>query len=169
MSSSVSRQSIRRTALTGVATLALALGVSACGDDDDEPASDSAATEEESTTDETASAEEVTVTAEEYSFDLSATPTSETKSVTFDNQGKEFHVMIFARINEGFTVDEAIKLQGEKGSAEIVGEAEAAPGETKTVEIKKPIGAGAYAMLCPIGGPKGPHYKLGQLEEFEIQ
>jgi hypothetical protein len=26
-------------------------------------------------------------------------------------------VLVFARINEGFTLDEAFKLQGEKGSA----------------------------------------------------
>ena len=36
----------------------------------------------------------------------------------------------------------------------------------------KPIGSvqspGTYAMLCPIGGPKGIHYELGQLEEFDI-
>ena len=115
----------------------------------------SAATEETSTSEDAASAEKVTVTAEEYSFDLSTTPTTETQSVTFDNQGKEFHVLIFARINEGFTVDEAIKLEGQKGSAEIVGEAEGPPGESTTLEIKKPIEPGEYAMLCPIGGPEG--------------
>ncbi len=87
----------------------------------------------------TASAEEVTVPAEEYSFDLSATPTAETKSVI------------------------------KKGSAELIAEAEAPPGKATTVEIKKPIEPGEYAMLCPIGGPEGSHYKLGQLEEFEIQ
>jgi hypothetical protein len=138
----------------------LALGMAACGDDDDSASS----AEEDST-----SAEEVTVTAEEYSFDLSATPTADTKSVTFDNQGKEFHVMIFARLNEGFTVDEAVELQGKKGSATVVAETEAPPGKTKTVAVKEPIEPGDYAMLCPIGGPDGPHYKLGQLQEFAIE
>jgi hypothetical protein len=166
--------SARRTFLRLVSTLTavtvLAVGAIACGDDDDDSASDSsAATEETSSSEDAASAEEVTVTADEYSFDLSATPTADTKSVTFDNQGKEFHVLIFARINEGFTVDEAIKLEGQKGSAEIVAEAEGPPGESTTIDIKKPIEAGEYAMLCPVGGPEGPHYKLGQLEEFEIQ
>jgi hypothetical protein len=142
-----------------VAAGALGLGVAACGDDEGE--SDSS--------EEAASAEEVTVTAEEYTFDLSATPAADTKSVTFDNQGKEFHVMIFARINEGFTVDEAVKMQGEKGSAELIAQTEAPPGKTKTVPVKKPIEPGSYAMLCPIEGPEGAHYKLGQLEEFEIE
>ncbi len=146
----------------GVALLAAAtliFGAAACGDDEGE--SDGGA-------EDAASAEDVTVTAEEYSFDLSATPTEETKSVTFDNQGKEFHVMIFARINEGFTVDEAIELEGEKGSAEIVAQAEAKPGKTVEAKVRNPIEAGSYAMLCPISGPEGPHYKLGQLEEFDI-
>ena len=167
--SSSTPSTLVRLCFTLTAVAVLAFGVAACGDDDDESASDSAATEEAATSEDAASAEEVTVTAEEYSFDLSATPTADTKSVTFDNQGKEFHVMIFARINEGFTVDEAIKLQGEKGSAEIVGEAESAPGKSTTIEVKKPIEPGEYAMLCPISGPEGAHYELGQLEEFEIQ
>ena len=114
------------------------------------------------------SAEDVTVTAAEYEFDLSATPTEETTSVTFDNQGKEFHVMVFAKLNEGFTLDQAIKLEGEKGSAETIAQTQAEPGETKTVEVKKPLEPGDYAILCPIGGPDGPHYELGQLVEFEL-
>jgi hypothetical protein len=149
----------RTAAVVLAATLGLALA--ACGDDDSE--SDSASTGE------AASAEEVTLTAEEYTFDLSATPTADTKQVTFDNQGKEFHVMIFARINEGFTIDEAVKLEGKKGSADVVAQAEAPPGKSKVAKITKPIEPGEYAMLCPIGGPKGPHYELGQLQEFSIE
>lgn len=157
------RSALARRIPAALAALALGFGVAACGDDEDE-GSDEAATEET-----VAAADEVTLTATEYEFDLSATPTAETKSVTFDNQGEEQHVMIFARINEGFTLDEAYELQGEKGSAEVVAEAEAKPGKSTTVEIKDPIEPGSYAMLCPIGGKDGPHYKLGQLQEFEIE
>jgi len=144
-----------------VAAASLALGVAACGDDDDESSSDSGEA--------AASAEDVTVSAKEYSFDLSATPTADTKSVTFDNQGEEFHVMVFARLNEGFTLEEAVKLEGEKGSADVVAETEAPPGKSKTVKTKQPIEPGDYVMLCPIAGKEGPHYKLGQLEEFSIE
>jgi hypothetical protein len=151
---------VPRTAAVVLAA-SLGLALAACGDDDSD--SDSGSTEE------AASAEEVTLTAEEYTFDLSATPTADTKQVTFDNQGKEPHVMIFARINEGFTVDEAVKLEGEKGSAEVVAQAEAPSGKSQVAKIKKPIEPGEYAMLCPIGSPDGPHYKLGQLEEFSIE
>ena len=151
-------QHLRRFGLP-ILMVTAALGLSACGDDEE---SSSGSTEE-------ASAEEVTVTATEYEFELSATPSADTKSVTFQNDGKEFHVMIFAKINEGFTVEEAIKLQGEKGSAEDIAQLEGQPGKPATAEIKGPLEPGSYAILCPIGGPEGPHYELGQLEEFDIE
>jgi hypothetical protein len=155
-----------RLAAVAFASLALAAGFAACGDDDDTTTPPSAP--EPTATDASADAEDVTVTATEYEFDLSATPTADTKSVTFDNQGEEFHVMIFARINEGFTTEEAIEMQGKKGSAEVVAETDAQPGKSSTVDVKQPLEPGEYAMLCPVGGPDGPHYKLGQLQEFPI-
>jgi hypothetical protein len=163
---SVSR---RQRAARGVfaascAALLVGLGAAGCGDDEDE---DPAGTGTEETT-EAADAKEVTLTATEYEFELSATPTAETESVTATNDGKEFHVMIFAKINEGFTLDEAIKLEGEKGSADIVAEAELPPGKSQTVKVKGPLEPGSYAMLCPIGGPERTHYELGQLQEFDI-
>ena len=150
------------------ALIALSMFAVACGDDDDEGSSSGS---EETTQTESGGddAKTVTLTAVEYEFDLSTTPTAETKTVKFKNDGEEFHVMIFARINEGFTTEEAIQMEGEDGSAVVVGQAEAPPGTTKTVQISKPLKPGNYAMLCPIGGPQGPHYKLGQLQEFEIQ
>jgi hypothetical protein len=154
----------------GVSVLVLALGAAACGDDEEDSVDEGAATEStETTTEETGGAEEVTLTATEYDFELSATPTAETESVTFDNQGKEFHVMVFARINEGFTLEDAIKAEGEKGTATLVAEAEAAPGKSVTVDAKGPIEPGPYAMLCPIPSKEGAHYELGQLEEFDIE
>lgn len=153
--------SVRRLAAGVLVGGAIAGGLAACGDDD----SDDGATEET-----TASAEEVTLTATEYEFDLSATPAADTKTVEFVNDGKEFHVLVFAKINEGFTLDEAIELEGEKGSAETVGESQAEPGTTQTVKITQPLEAGSYAMLCPLQTKEGePHYELGQLQEFQIE
>lgn len=146
--------------------LAVAVGsllFAGCGDDDEDTGAASTTSSTES-----ADATEVTVTAEEYSFDLSATPNAETEEIVFDNIGEEFHVMIFARINEGFTTDEALELEGEKGSAEVVAQTQAEPGTTQTVKVEGPLEPGDYAMLCPVGGKDGPHYKLGQLEEFSI-
>ena len=150
------------------ALVALSLFVTACGDDDD-AGSGSGSTETTQEESGSADAKSVTVTAVEYNFDLSATPTAETKTVKFKNDGEQFHVLIFARINEGFTTEEAIRMEGEGGSAVVVGQTESKPGKTTTVQLSKPLKPGNYAMLCPIGGPQGPHYKLGQLEEFEIQ
>ena len=109
------------------------------------------------------------MTASEYAFDLSAEPTTETTSFEVTNEGKEFHVMIFGQLGEGYTVDEAVKLEGKKGSATTLAEAELPPGETVTAEVRGSIEGGDYVMLCPVGGPDGPHYKLGQLEEFSIE
>lgn len=155
----------RRAIMLAAATGALAFGAVAvgCGDDDDD--SDSAA----ETTETTADASEVTVTADEYSFDLSATPSAETETIVLDNVGEEAHAMIFARINEGFTTEEALELQGEEGSAEVVAQTDAGPGQQKTTKVRGPVEPGEYAMLCPIEGKDGPHYELGQLEEFSIE
>ena len=155
---------MRRFAIVTATAVLIAVPVAGCGSDD-----------EESATEEAASVEEVTLTAGDISetektFELSATPTAETTSVTFANEGDEPHALIFARLNEGFTVDEAIELQGEKGSVDEIGTAEVAPGEEKLVEIQDPLEAGSYVMLCPIPNKEGtPHFELGQLEEFDIE
>ncbi len=153
----------RLTTAAVIASLALAAGIAACGDDD----------EDTSASEETASAETVTVTtadtADGYSWEIEPAPTTETTSVEFVNESEEQHVMLMARINEGFTVEEAIQLQGEKGSAEEVLTVEGPPGEEGSGEIKKPLEPGTYAMLCPLAGQDGPHVELGQLEELEIQ
>jgi hypothetical protein len=153
----------RRTSLILlVATGILALGLFAggCGGDD----------EEDETTAQP-SAETVDVTAADYSFDLSATPTAETKEITLENVGEEQHQLIFARINEGSTLQEAIEAEGQKGTAEELGIIVAPPGGAakQPIEIKKPLEPGNYAMVCTFRTKDGePHYSLGQQEEFEI-
>ena len=117
---------------------------------------------------------EVTVTtsdtADGYTWDVSATPTAETKSVTLQNESKEAHALIFARLGEGYTVDEAYELEGRKGSAtDVIRTTGAGPGKSATADVTKPLDAGDYALLCPIAGKDGPHYKLGQLAEFAIE
>ena len=139
----------------------MALGVAACGGDDDEGTTE-------------ASAEEVTVTtsdtADGFSWDVSATPTAETTSVTLNNESEEGHGLVFARLGEGYTVDEAYELQGKKGSAtDVIRSTGAGPGESVTADVTESLEAGDYVLLCPIAGKNGPHYKLGQLEEFAIE
>jgi plastocyanin len=141
--------------------LVLALGAAACGDDDED---------EGTTAAEETSAETVNVTGVDYAFELSATPTAETKEITFENTGEEPHELILARINEGYTLDEAIEAEGEKGTAEDLGISFAKPGEEgKPIEIKKPLEPGNYAMVCTVETKDGePHYDLGMQTEFTV-
>jgi hypothetical protein len=153
----------RRSAIViGVAAAGvMALGAGACGGDDDEETPE-------------ASAEKVTVktsdTAKGYTWDVSPTPTAETTSVTFKNESKEEHGLLFARLGKGYTVDEAYELEGKKGSAtEVIPDTFIGPGAITPVDVTEPLDPGDYVLLCPIAGKDGPHYKLGQLEEFSIE
>jgi hypothetical protein len=139
----------------------VALGAGACGGDDDEETTE-------------ASAEKVTVTtgdtADGYTWDVSPTPTAETNSVTLQSESKEEHGLIFARLGQGYTVDEAYELEGEKGSAtEVIRATGAGPGKSATADVTEPLDPGDYVLLCPLAGKDGPHYKLGQLDEFAIE
>ena len=153
----------KRAGTVAIVSVALAAGVAACGDDD-----------EETTTaaEETASAEEVTVTTGDapdgFSWEVEPTPTADTKTISYVNESDQPHALIFARINEGYTLDEAYELQGKKDSATTVAESDEktspGPGQTVEIDVTEPIEPGNYALLCPIPG----HYQQGQLEEFEI-
>jgi hypothetical protein len=154
----------RKPVLLAIAIAALTAPVSlaACGDDDEE--SDSEPTTE------TAQPSEVTVTADEYSFELSETPTQPGEvTFTLDNVGEEPHALIVARINEGFTLDEANELQGRQGSAEVLGQADAGPGQ-QGKPIDAELTAGNYGLICPLSTKDGEsHYDLGQKVEFAIE
>jgi plastocyanin len=142
--------------------LVLALGAAACGGDDDD---------EETTAAEEASAETVNVTGDDFSFELSATPTAETQEITFENIGEEDHELIFAKINEGYTLQDAIEAEGRKGTAEQFRPILfAKPGETakRSIEIKEPLEPGNYAMVCAIPYKGDPHYDLGMQTEFAV-
>ena len=148
-----------RFAMLATSGVLAAGAFAACGDDDDED------------TESAAAPAEVALTADEYSFELSENPGPETKKVTVENVGEEPHAMIFARINEGFTLEEANDLQGRKGSAEIVAdEVEVGPGETKSSGVGGPLTPGNYGMLCPLSTEDGEsHFELGQRLEFTIE
>ena len=150
-----------------------ALGLVACGGDDDDE-------------DTAASAGRVTVTTSDtanggYTWEVSPTPTAETTLVNFKNESKAPHALIFARLGEGYTVDEAVELEGRKGSATQVmrttfappkdfdGGQQTGPPTGEIADVTKPLDPGDYVMLCPLAGKDGPHYKLGQLAEFAIE
>jgi hypothetical protein len=166
----------RRTRITSSLLALAALGLVACGGDDDDADTTAAV-----------SAGRVTVTTSDaqdgrYIWDVSPTPTADTTLVNFKNASKEPHVLIFARLGEGYTVDEAVELEGRKGSAtQVIRMTFAAPGNRdaggqqagsptgEIADVTKPLTPGDYVMLCPLAGKNGPHYKLGQLKEFTIE
>ncbi len=158
---------IKAAIAAGVLTLAAAGGLAACGDDEETTGAG------ETSSEETASATEVTVTTGDaeggFSWDVEPTPTPETQTISYVNNSKQPHALVFARLGEGFTLEEAYELQGRKGSATSVAESDEktspGPGETVTIDVTEPIEPGSYILLCPIPG----HYQQGQLEEFEIQ
>ena len=163
---------MRNTALALLAAGALGAGV--CGGDGDEETT-------------VASAGRVTVTTSDtpdgrYTWEVSPTPTTETTLVNFRNESEDSHELIFARLGEGYTVDEAVELEGKKGSATEVIRSVSIPGGNVTAggqqagsptgeiaDVTKPLIPGDYVMLCPLAGKDGPHYKLGQLAEFTIE
>jgi hypothetical protein len=148
-----------------------ALGAGGCGGDGDEE------------TTAAASAGRVTVSTSDaadggYTWEVSPTPTGETTLVNFKNESKEPHTLIFARLGEGYTVDEAVELEGGKGSAtEVIGRTFVPPvnhdagggPSAEIADVTKPLSPGHYVMLCPLAGKDGPHYKLGQLAKFAIE
>ena len=148
-----------------------ALGLVACGGDGDEE------------TTEATSAGRVTVTTSDaadggFNWEVSPTPTAETTLVNFKNESKEPHALIFARLGEGYTVDEAVALEGRKGSATQVIRMTFVPPvnydtgggpSAEIADVTKPLTPGSYVMLCPLAGKAGPHYKLGQLAQFAIE
>ena len=165
----------RLAIVIGVAVAGVvALGAGACGGDDDEETTEASAGRVTVTTSDTADGR--------YTWEVSPTPTAETTLVNFKNESKEQHALIFARLGEGYTVDEAYELQGEKGSATQVMRTTSAPAGNRTAggqqagsptgeiaDVTKPLDPGDYVMLCPLAGKDGPHYKLGQLAEFAIE
>jgi hypothetical protein len=90
--------------------------------------------------------------------------------VTLKNESKEEHALVFARLGQGYTVDEAYKLEGKEGSAtEVIRTTGAGPGQSATADVTEPVDPGDYVLLCPIVGKDGPHYKRGQLDQFAIE
>jgi hypothetical protein len=149
-----------RLAALFAAIAALALIAPGCGDDDDDGEGG----------DGEGGPTQVDVTAGEYFFELSDTPDSTGPvTVTMTNEGGEPHALILARVNEGFTLDEAFEAEGEKGTAETLGQLGAGPGQEAKDEISANLTPGHYAMVCPIETKGVSHYEEGQSVEFDVE
>ena len=149
------RRAVRNGFLVGIA--ALSLVAAGCGGDDDDDGNGDGPTA-------------VDVTAGEYFFELSQTPESTGPvTVTMKNDGAAPHSLIFARINEGFTLDEAFEAEGEKGTAEELGQLHSGPGQAAKGEITANLTPGHYSIVCPVQTKGVSHYQEGQSVEFDVE
>jgi len=130
-----------------------------CGGDDEG---------ETTAAEEPAGGQEITVTADEYSFELSDTPATGPATFRLDNVGEERHELIFVQLAEDATADDAIEAQGEKGTTELTRRIVANPGEEAKQTIDAELEPANYLMVCAISSGGKPHFTLGQREEFEI-
>ncbi len=147
--------------LTAVIVGAMALIAAGCGGDDEETTGAEETTEE-------AGGGEITVTADEYSFELSDTPAAGPATFSLDNVGEERHELIFVQLAEDATADDAIEAQGEKGTTELTRRIVANPGEEAEETIDAELEPADYLLLCAFSSEGKPHFVLGQREEFEI-
>ena len=78
-----------------------------------------------------------------YTWEVSPTPTAETILVNFRSESQQPHALIFARLGEGYTVDEAVELEGRKGSAtEVIRTYVRRAGESRRADNKPGLPSG---------------------------
>jgi hypothetical protein len=117
-------------------------------------------------------AEQITVIATDYAFDIPAVPTGKV-AFTMENAGDEPHFMYVVKLNEGATLAEALEAEaaGEDPdrfvAEEIGGSSTVGPGQTSVLNAD--LTPGTYGMLCFVSAPEGaPHAALGMAEEFTV-
>jgi hypothetical protein len=151
-----------RAGITLVAATLAAVALGACG-------GGGAATE----TAASGAGQTLDITAVDYKFD--GAPKELQKgpiTVNFANEGKEAHMLILTKLNEGFTLKDAMKAKGQKGTVtDLITIPPTQPGSDAPApakaEIKDP---GHYVLLCPLQTKEGKyHYDLGQLYEYDVE
>ena len=150
--------------LAGFAAMIVAAGLAACGGGSG--GADTATTA-------ATGGQTIDVTATDYEFEgVPETLEKGPVTVNFSNEGKEPHMMVFGKLNEGSTMEDAIKAEGQDGTATEIGvippvEPGADAPASITADITEP---GDYFMLCPLETKDGKfHYDLGQLYEFDVE
>ena len=151
-----------RSAVVGVA-LSASIGLVACGGS--AAPTDTTAAEGE--------AQVIDIVATDYEFEGAPEElTTGPVELSFSNEGEEPHMLIFAKLNEGSTLEDAIKAKGEDGTTTDIGTIPPVePGQEAPATISADITeAGEYFMLCPLETKDGEfHFDLGQLKEYEVQ
>ena len=158
---------------------AMILGA-ACGDDGGEGENtdaggsteeDSSPTEEESTPPEGG---QLTVTGVDFAFQVDPTtlPAGETE-VTFENDGKEEHQLIMARLSEDSPpLEELLKMSEKESGKYLEEEFNQAQKPIKTGQsttFSADLSPGTYGMVCFVANKKGPHAFQGMFGTFTVE
>lgn len=166
----------KRTFARATTALFVVLGTAACGDAAD--TSDGKSRE----TDNGSQDNTLNIVQNDYAFAISGEPTGGTLSIAVDNAGKELHELIFTKLLDGKTFEEAraaLDAAAEDVEDPLAGLADSnpvlddfggaqAPGTTYTI-TGPDVEAGEYVLRCNIPNADGvPHYKLGMLASVTI-
>lgn len=117
----------------------------------------------------------VTVTASDFAFNAPASIPAGLTTIRLVNQGREMHHVQLARLDEGHTVEELMRLMesaGEHGPipswVHFVGGPNV-PGPDGATEATVQLEAGAYALLCFIPSGDGvPHVMKGMVKPLTV-
>jgi hypothetical protein len=161
-----------RRCTAAVSVVALGLLGAGCGGDGSGTAT--AATAASADHDEAAPATELTVTAGDYTFGLSATTVAAGRlPVELHNQGAEPHQLMVARLHDGVTIDDYLGAAAEsEASAEALvdnagGVNAVDAGATRTGYAD--LEPGRYVVLCFLPTPEGPsHLHEGMVAELTV-
>lgn len=115
----------------------------------------------------------VTVTAQDFSFNVPAQVQGGYVDVLLKNNGKEIHQAQIAKLHEGVTFDQfksvlekspdaAFPLAGFRGGPNAI-----LPGASaETIDL---LDAGTYVLICFVSGADHiPHYMKGMIAQFEV-
>jgi hypothetical protein len=114
----------------------------------------------------------ITFIARDYGFEGPAQIPAGVTTFRLDNQGKELHHLVIARLDEGRTYDSLLAVLRKPGPPpawmHLVGGPNAGiPGGASNATID--IGQGHYAVLCFIPGADGvPHVAKGMIAPLEV-
>ena len=167
--------------LTGALLMGAALA--ACGDDSGSSSATTGASAGTTASGGSSSAGSLTVKASEYKFDVSGSAAAGFTKVTFENDGKEPHILVAVKLQPGKTVADALPLleqqvepdpaalaavfDGDPNTAFYGTPGLLAPGGSQTTIADLP--AGNYAFVCFLNSPDGqPHFSLGMAKDFTV-
>lgn len=161
-----------------VALLLLALGLGACkvkeAGRDSALSSDTAATSGQaaSATAAAPTANVVTITATDYSFDAPAQIPAGLTTLRLVTKGPEMHHATLIKLENGKTVDDfkqAIQKQGPPAAWMVMAGGPNPPRPGGTTEETQLLEAGNYVLVCFVPGPDGvPHIAKGMIRPMTV-